>query len=105
MAIPVLALALSAFEDATHGNRYEEGQAYGIDKGRFANFEAAGLMRKLTEAEVAKLPPHGDVEHPATPGVKFEGHTIKITGPLKVDGNLTVPAKPAPRKRTRAAKK
>jgi hypothetical protein len=83
MAIPVSALALSAFEDATHGNRYEEGQAYGIDKGRFANFEAAGLMRELTEAEIAMLPHDGDIAPPAK----------------------SAPAKSAPRKRPRAAKK
>jgi hypothetical protein len=67
MAIPISALALSDFEDATHGNRYEEGRAYGLDKGLFANFEAAGLMRKLTDAEIAKLPHDGDIAPPAKP--------------------------------------
>lgn len=86
MSKTVSALVLSAFEDASTGDRFSAGDTVPLERGVFDNFEAAGLVRE------------------ADPTVKIEGHTIKTTGSLKVDGNLTVPAKPAPRKRTRAAK-
>lgn len=70
----VPALVLSAFEDATSGDRFAAGDTPTLSAGAFANFEAAGLVRALDDDEVEKVAP------PAAQ------------------------AKPAPRKRTRAAK-
>ncbi|WP_242183223.1 hypothetical protein [Sphingomonas sp. CARO-RG-8B-R24-01] len=74
MTNTVPALVLSAFEDATSGDRFAAGDTPTFSKGAFDNFEAAGLVRALEDDEIEKVAP------------------------------LAAAAKPAPRKRSRAAK-
>jgi hypothetical protein len=67
MSKTVPVLVLSDFEDATWADRYAKGETYAVEEGRVANFEAAGLVRKLTADEVLKLPGNGEVKTIAKP--------------------------------------
>ncbi|MDN4632315.1 hypothetical protein QCD71_12375 [Sphingomonas sp. PsM26] len=57
MSKTIQALVLRAFDDATTGNRFEKDGKPDLTEGEFANFEAAGLVRKADPTAPAPTKP------------------------------------------------
>lgn len=56
MSKTVPALVLSAFEDATTGDRFAKGKTVPLERGVFDNYEAAGLVREADPAPAPTAP-------------------------------------------------